>query len=102
MPLELVVHIAEGASGEDSEALVSSAVRNHFGYLAESKRREFGALMARGRASLAIGLAFLALCTLIGNMLPSGGGSRTRKRVARRPLDRRLGRDVAADRDLSL
>ena len=74
LPLELVVHIAEGAGGEDSEALVSTAVRNHFGYLAESKRREFGALMARGRASLAIGLAFLALCTLIGNMLPSGGG----------------------------
>ena len=65
-PLELVVHLAQPPRESDVLA-VESAVHNHFRYLAENKRREFRQLMSRGRTSLLIGLAFLAVCLLAGN-----------------------------------
>jgi hypothetical protein len=63
-------------------------VRNHFEYLADAKRREFRALMARGRVSLAIGLTFLAGCMLVSNALPADGGAlgSVGLPVAQRPL----------------
>lgn len=68
--LELLVHVA-GPPRDPEQALhVEAAVQGHFAYLAEGKAREFRQLMARGRMSLWIGLAFLALCTLAGNALP--------------------------------
>jgi hypothetical protein len=73
--LELVVHLAEPPRDLELAAHMEAAVQGHFAYLAESKAREFRQLMARGRASLWIGLAFLALCTLAGNALPRGGDS---------------------------
>jgi hypothetical protein len=73
-PLELVLHVSE-ETRDDSEALVRSAVHNHFAYLAQVKRRELRGLLGRGRTSLLIGLGFLALCMVVGNALPAGSDS---------------------------
>lgn len=68
---ELVVYLEERRpeAAADLDALVGEAVRNHFAYRVESKRREHRALLARGRTSLAVGLGFFALCFLAGQTL---------------------------------
>ncbi len=73
--LELVVHLAQPERDRELCAQLESAVRSHFRYLAEAKRREFRQLMARGRTSLVIGLTFLALCMLVGNALVTSNSS---------------------------
>jgi hypothetical protein len=69
--LELVVHLEEKRpeAKDELDAMVAEAVRNHFAYRAASKQREYRALLGRGRRSLAVGLAFLALCFLAGQAL---------------------------------
>jgi len=66
-----VIHLEEVRHETPAElnALVSDAIRNHFRYRAESKHRQHRALMARGRTSLAVGLAFYALCFVLGQAL---------------------------------
>ena len=66
-----MIHLEEARHESPAElnALVSDAIRNHFRYRAETKRRQHRALMARGRTSLAVGLAFYALCFLVGQAL---------------------------------
>ena len=73
--LELLVHLPEPRPDRGVQAHLESAVQSHFRYLAEVKQREFRQLMARGRTSLLIGLAFLALCMVVGNALASVGSS---------------------------
>ena len=73
--LELRVHLAEPPRDREQASHVAAAVQGHFAYLAEVKAREFRQLMARGRVSLWIGLAFLAMCTLAGNALPHASAS---------------------------
>jgi len=58
---EILIHVSGGASGDDMAA-VGEALANYFAYRAEHTRREFRQLLRRGRDSLAIGLAFLAVC----------------------------------------
>ena len=67
--LELRIHLPSGKVGPEAEPLVAEAVHHHFEYLAEAKRLEFRALMSRGRSSLAVGLAFLTVCLLVGNAI---------------------------------
>ena len=74
-PLELVVYLSEPPRDRDLAQHAEAAVRSHFAYLAEGKKREFRQLMARGRSSLWIGLGFLGLCTLAGNLLPMSDDS---------------------------
>jgi len=75
--LELLVHLSEPRRESEAElsALVGEAVRNHFAYLAEAKRREYRALMSRGRMSLVVGLGFLGICVLLGNAVARLGVS---------------------------
>ena len=73
--LELLVHLPDLRPDGDLQALVETAVRSHFSYLAEVKQREFRQLMARGRTSLLIGLSFLAVCMIVGNALSNVGSS---------------------------
>lgn len=73
--LELVIHLA--AAPEPSRAAgAEEAVHHYFASRAEIKRRELRQLFRRGRASLLIGVAFLAACfglgVLLRPMLPSG------------------------------
>jgi len=73
--LELLVHLPDPGFDGELEKQVQSAVRTHFLYLAEVKRREFRQLMARGRTSLLIGLSFLAVCMIVGKALTDVGSS---------------------------
>lgn len=52
--------------------MVSQAVANHFSYRADSKHREHRALMARGRRSLVLGLAFFGAAIALANTIAKG------------------------------
>ena len=67
--IELVVRLAVPPPATRGQPEVEEAVRHFFRERAELKRREFRLLMRRGRLSLAIGLAFLAVCFLIGELV---------------------------------
>lgn len=69
-PLKLVVHLGlQPADVSDPQALIAESVRHYFGYRAEVTRRELRLLMKEGRASLLIGLLFLAVCELTARSL---------------------------------
>jgi len=67
-PLKLTIHL-ENMPTQDPTALMTEAVHNFFAYRTNLNRLEFRRLMAQGRTSLAIGLAFLAGCLAISNLL---------------------------------
>jgi hypothetical protein len=66
--LTLRVHL-EVWPAEDPTELIRSAVHNYFAYRARLNRQEFRLLMKRGRASLIIGLLFLAACLLVNKLV---------------------------------
>jgi hypothetical protein len=73
--LELVITLA-AASPDESGSGVQEAVRRYFATRATIKRLEFSQLMRRGRLSLGVGLLFLVLCLLLGEVVTkSGAGS---------------------------
>jgi len=67
-PLSLTIHL-EHMPAQDPTGLMSEAVHNFFGYRANLNRLEFRRLMAQGQTSLVVGLAFLAGCLAIRNLL---------------------------------
>jgi len=68
-PLGLVVHLsAEPAEPEDAEVL-RQAVHEYFNQRALSERRSLRRLLRVGRRSLLIGLAFLALAIVVGDLV---------------------------------
>lgn len=68
--LRLVIHlgVAPEATGHP-RAEVVQAIRNYFEYHERLKRLELRELFRRGRSSLAIGLAFLTACLLVGRTI---------------------------------
>jgi hypothetical protein len=68
--LELVVHLATVPEPKRA-AWAEEAVHRYFASRVEIRRRELRLLLRRGRASLAIGLAFLAACFALGLVLRS-------------------------------
>jgi hypothetical protein len=67
--LELVIHLAQPSTPGRLEG-VEGAVRRYFATRAEIKRLEFSQLMRRGRLNLVVGLVFLAICLLLGGLVP--------------------------------
>jgi len=66
----IIVHI-EQMPQEDPAPLVTEAIHNHFEYKAVRSKRNLHVLLREGRASLLIGLGFLALCLLGADILAS-------------------------------
>ena len=64
-PLTLLIYVDQGVAREDEGRIMADAVRAHFARRVEGSRRELRELFRRGRASVAIGLPFLA-ATIIG------------------------------------
>jgi hypothetical protein len=64
----IVVHI-EQMPVDNPTALVAEAIHNYFEYKSVRAKRRLRLLMREGRASLLIGLSFLALCLLVADML---------------------------------
>jgi hypothetical protein len=67
-PLSLTIHLVE-MPPSDPAPMLQEAVQNYFSYRAGLTGLEFRRLMATGRLSLAIGLAFLAACFVASNAL---------------------------------
>lgn len=61
---EITVHLEQFPKEGEPATLVEEAVHNYFDYKSELARRELNQLLSQGRVSLAIGLAFLAVCLL--------------------------------------
>lgn len=68
-PIALVVHLDILPKAPSPQVLVAQAVHNHFAYRARLNRLEFRRLMEEGRKCLAIGLLFLVLCLVAGELL---------------------------------
>jgi hypothetical protein len=67
--LSLSVHVAREVVEPPGAALLRDAVHAYFGHQAATTRRQLRLLFRTGRISLVIGLAFLALAILAGEML---------------------------------
>jgi len=61
-PVDLLVHLEKLPSGGDPTRLVTDAVHNYFAYRTRLNALEFKGLMKQGRASLIVGVCFLAAC----------------------------------------
>ena len=69
-PVTLRVHL-ENWPEEDPTQLIQEAVHNFFSNKRELEQREFRRLMRQGRATLTIGLVFLAVCLVASQLLAS-------------------------------
>ena len=72
----IVVHI-EQMPEDDPAPLVAEAIHNYFNYKAVRSRRKLRLLLLEGRASLLIGLGFLALCLLSADILAASFSNNT-------------------------
>jgi len=83
-PIKLRIYLDQ-SSAEDPKELIRTAVHNHFAHRAKIIDLEFKRLLKQGRASLVIGLVFLAACLLLGKIL-LGNESGTWAAVVRESL----------------
>ena len=70
--LELVIMLSVPAPATDF-AGIQDAVRRYFATRAELKRLEFRQMLRRGRLVLGIGLLFLVICLLLGELVAKFG-----------------------------
>ena len=61
-PMKLVIYLPSEASASAEAKSVEQSIRGHFVYRLQTARRDLRHELQRGRISLAIGLAFLAVC----------------------------------------
>jgi hypothetical protein len=67
--LGLVVHLSHSAVRSEDTALLQQAVHEYFQGRAESERRSLRRLLRTGRISLVIGLLFLAVAMVLGDLV---------------------------------
>lgn len=84
-PLALIVHVDRPGGAED-EAALRDAVRGFFSHRAEMSRRRLRQLFARGRVSLAIGIAYLAISLALSDVLARVLGGRPIAEIVRESL----------------
>lgn len=68
-PLKLVLHIPHEQALSPEAAGLSRSIQGYFGYRQQTVARDLRFLFRQGRMSLAIGLAFLAGCLLLRELL---------------------------------
>ena len=68
-PLALVVHLERAAGDEHEAGALAAAIHEYFGRRATETRRRLRELFRRGRLSLVIALAFLAVALAIGGQV---------------------------------
>ena len=68
-PLGLLVHVDRLSEHPDAPATVMDAVREYFAARAEATRRRLRLLFRVGRTSLVIGVVFLAVSIVAGNLV---------------------------------
>ncbi len=73
--LILLVHLAVPPAAHDPEAFIQNGVRAYFAYRKQITTRHLRQMLARGRASLIIGLVFLAACLFAAEQVQRLGDS---------------------------
>ena len=68
-PFRIVVHLPEGEARKAQERSLESAIGNYFTYRAGMLERDMSDLLRIGRRSLGIGVAVLAMCTGLSQIL---------------------------------
>jgi hypothetical protein len=68
-PLALVVYLDRPAGLPEEPAILRDAIREFFGNRAQEFRRRLRQLFRRGRTSLLIGVTFLAMSLLLGDLI---------------------------------
>lgn len=68
-PLALVVHVDQQPPSPDHIVVLREAVRDYFGERAVQTRRQLRQLFRVGRTSLVIGVVFLAVSIVIGDLI---------------------------------
>jgi hypothetical protein len=68
-PAVLVVYLSKASKTTDEGRMLSEAIHVHFARQAQRLRRELRQLLRRGSVNLGIGLAFLALCLIGGQIM---------------------------------
>ena len=81
----IIVHI-EQMPREDPAPLVAEAIHNYFEYKSVRSRRKLRLLLLEGRASLLIGLSFLALFLLGADILAASFANNTFLRLLKESL----------------
>jgi hypothetical protein len=72
-PLALTVHLSQKPRDPALVEKVEPAIHAHFAELVRTSRRELRVLFSIGRASLLIGLGFLAVCTVASRLVANLG-----------------------------
>jgi hypothetical protein len=85
-PLALVVHLDRPAGLPEEPAILRDAIREFFSQRAQASRRRLRQLFKRGRTSLAIGITFLALSLMIGDVVARLLGERRLGEIVRESL----------------
>jgi hypothetical protein len=70
-PVNIVIHLPMAEARREEAAHIHDAMRNYFEYRAEVIGWELRDLFRIGRTSLAVGLAMLASCVVLGQLLES-------------------------------
>jgi hypothetical protein len=69
--LQLTIHVEQSPVPEGAAELVAMAIHNHYAYKRELVQGELRQLLRIGRASLGIGLCFVATCLLLAEAVSS-------------------------------
>lgn len=81
----IIVHV-EKMPGDNPTPPVATAIHNYFKYKAVLSTRSVRVLLLEGRTSLLIGLAFLALCLFVADLLSVQAAGNTFLRAAKESL----------------
>jgi hypothetical protein len=101
--LALVVYLDRPAGLPAEPAILRDAIREFFGERAQVSRRRLRQLFRRGRISLVIGITFLAVSLLLGDIITwLLGKERVRRDPAGKSSRGRLGRNVASAGGISV
>ncbi len=72
---KLVIHLPAAEAGSEAARTLPEAIAHYFEYRAHQTRVDLRRLLARGVASLAIGLGFMFACLSLRRWLAANGGS---------------------------
>jgi hypothetical protein len=86
VPLALLVHLERSAGPADETMVLGEAIHQFFAAEAEASRRRLRRLFHRGRISLVIGLAVLAGCIGVAQLILQWGGEGGLGRVVHESL----------------
>jgi hypothetical protein len=84
--LALLVYLDRPAGLTEEPAILRAAVREFFGHRSEASRRRLRQLLRLGRTSLLIGVAFLAVSLLLGDVIGDAFGEQRLGEVLRESL----------------